>query len=150
MAPRPPTSSSPDPLKTLAGYGISSFLVLTGLVALLTPTTMAAAFGLPITNTPLSSLTSSSPTSALFTPAATATAAAFVQCFGARNLTMGILNTIFIQRGDLRAASTLAGLLAIDGLLDAFVTGRGAGLAWALPHVLGAGVIVPVARWMGA
>lgn len=50
----------------------------------------------------------------------------------------------------MRSASTLAGLLAIDGLLDGVITGRGAGWVWAVPHVVASVAILPVSWWMAA
>jgi hypothetical protein len=115
-------------LKVGAGYFISAFLLGTGVVGLASPATLAYLFGMPIQSGTY--------------------AASFVQCFGSRNLTLGILNTIFLQRGNLQAAGTLAGLLAIDGGLDAIITYNQAGALWAAPHVLGAAVIPFVSRWM--
>jgi hypothetical protein len=121
-------SQQQQELKVGAGYFVSAFLLGTGIVGLASPTTLALLFGMPI-----------EPGSY---------AAGFVQCFGSRNLTLGILNTIFLQRGNLQAAGTLAGLLAIDGGLDAVITYNQAGALWAMPHVLGAAVIPFVSRWM--
>lgn len=128
----PPSPSHPrqDPNKLYAGYFVSLFLLSTGLTGLLTPTLLAAAFGMPI--------------------ASNTHASGFVQCFGSRNLTLGILNTVFLQQGNLKASATLAGLLAIDGALDAVVTYGFGGWVWALPHVGGAVVIPFVSRWMAS
>jgi len=119
-----------DPNKLYAGYFVSAFLLSTGLAGLLTPTLLASCFGMPI--------------------ASSTYASGFVQCFGSRNITLGILNTVFLQQGNLKASATLAGLLAIDGALDAVVTYNFGGVVWALPHAMGAAVIPFVSRWMAA
>lgn len=126
MPPSPPRAV--DPNKLYAAYFVSAFLLGTGLTGLLTPTLLAAAFGMPISSQTY--------------------AAGFVQCFGSRNLSLGILNTVFAQQGNLKAAATLAGVLAIDGALDAVVTYSYAGVLWAVPHAAGAMVIPFVAGWM--
>jgi hypothetical protein len=116
--------------KLLANYGIAGFLLSTGLVMLLSPTTMAAGFGMPIQDDTF--------------------AAGFVQCMGGRNLTLGILASLFLQRKDLRAVATMATLLAVDGLIDGFVTYKYAGVGAALPH-FGAAAIIPfVSAWMSS
>ena len=89
------------------GYFTSAFLLSTGVVAIISPITIAAAFGMPIQ--------------------ANTYAAGFVQCFGSRNLTLGLLNTVFVRNGNLQAAGLLASLLAVDGLLDGIVTSQYAG-----------------------
>jgi len=130
MPPSAPAFPRHDPNKLYAGYFVSFFLLSTGLTGLLTPTLLAACFGMPI--------------------ASNTYASGFVQCFGSRNLTLGILNTVFLQQGNLKAAATLAGLLAVDGALDAVVTYGFGGWIWALPHLLGAAVIPFVSRWMAS
>lgn len=120
--------AQPDPLKLGAGYFVSAFLLGTGIIGLLSPPTMSALFGMPVQSHSF--------------------AASFVQCFASRNLTLGILNTLFLQREDIRAAGLLSGLLAIDGTLDAWITWGQAGAFYAMPHIVGAAVIVPVSRWM--
>jgi hypothetical protein len=75
-------------------------------------------------------------------------AAGFVQCMGGRNLTFGIIASIFLQRRDLRAVATMATLLAVDGCVDGLVTYKYAGVGAALPH-FGAATIIPfVSAWM--
>ena len=123
------SGASHNPTKLYTGYFVSAFLLSTGLTGLLAPTLLASCFGMPI--------------------ASNTYASGFAQCFGSRNLTLGILNTVFLQQGNLKAAATLAGLLAVDGALDAWVTWGMAGWVWALPHVAGAAVIPFVASWMG-
>jgi hypothetical protein len=116
------------PPKLLANYGVTGFLLSTGLFALLAPTTFAAGFGMPIE--------------------ADTFASGFVQCMGGRNLTFGIIAGIFLQRGDVRAVSTMATMLAVDGCVDGLVTLKYAGLGFALPH-FGAAAVVPfVSAWM--
>jgi hypothetical protein len=125
-----PTSANMSNLKLLANCGVTGFLLSTGLVMLLSPTTMAAGFGMPIQDDTF--------------------AAGFVQCMGGRNLTLGIMATIFLQRGDLRAVATMATLLAVDGLVDGLVTYKYAGVGAALPH-FGAAAIIPfVSAWMSS
>ncbi|KAK3659763.1 hypothetical protein LTR56_001127 [Elasticomyces elasticus] len=120
----------PDQLKLLANYGVTGFLLTTGLVGLLAPTTMAALFGMPVE--------------------ADSYASGFVQCMGGRNLTFGIIAGIFLQRGDLKAVATMAGLLAVDGFIDGCVTLKHASMVAAIPH-FGAAFIIPfVAMWMGS
>jgi hypothetical protein len=115
-------------LKLLANYGVTSFLLSTGLFALLLPTTFAAGFGMPIQDDTF--------------------AAGFVQCMGGRNLTFGIIAGIFLQRGDLRAVATMATMLAVDGVVDGLVCLKYASAVAAAPH-FGAAAIIPfVANWM--
>jgi hypothetical protein len=117
-------------LKLLANYGVTGFLLSTGLLALLSPTTMAALFGMPIQDDTF--------------------AAGFMQCIGGRNLTFGIIASIFLQRRDLRAVATMATLLAVDGCVDGVVTYKYSGVAAALPH-FGAAAIIPfVSSWMSS
>lgn len=117
-------------LKLLANYGVTAFLLSTGLLMLLSPTTMAALFGMPIEDDTF--------------------AAGFVQCMGGRNLTFGIIAGIFLQRRDLRAVSTMASMLTLDGLVDGLVTFKYAGFGAALPH-FGAAAVVPfVSAWMAS
>ena len=110
------------------GYFTSAFLLSTGLVALISPTTMATGFGMPIQ--------------------ANTFAAGFVQCFGSRNLMLGLLNTVFVRNGNLQAAGLLASLLAVDGFLDGIVTYKYAGALASVPHVVAAAIIPFVGRWM--
>ncbi|KAF2821189.1 hypothetical protein CC86DRAFT_110300 [Ophiobolus disseminans] len=115
-------------LKLLANYGVTGFLLSTGLFALLAPTTFAAGFGMPVEVDTFAS--------------------GFVQCMGGRNLTFGIIATIFLQKRDLKAVATMATMLAVDGAIDGLVCMKYAGLGFALPH-FGAAAIVPfVANWM--
>jgi hypothetical protein len=115
-------------LKPLAPYGITAFLLSTGATMLLSPTTMAAGFGMPIEDNTF--------------------AAGFVQCMGGRNLTFGIIASIFLQRGDVRAVATMATLLAVDGVVDGLVTLKYAGWGAAAPH-FGAAAVVPfVSAWI--
>ncbi|CAN9482036.1 unnamed protein product [Alternaria alternata] len=117
-------------LKLLANYGVTGFLLSTGLFALLAPTTFAAGFGMPV---PADSF-----------------ASGFVQCVGGRNLTFGIIAAIFLQRGDVRAVSLMATMLAVDGVVDGLVTMKHAGMGFALPH-FGAAAIIPfVSSWMAS
>ncbi|KAF2628165.1 hypothetical protein BU25DRAFT_40891 [Macroventuria anomochaeta] len=120
--------SSPAPFKLLANYSVTGFLLSTGLLGLLSPKTMAALFGMPIQDNTFAS--------------------GFVQCMGGRNLTFGIISAIFVQRRDLRAAATMATLLAVDGCVDGWVTWRYAGIWAAVPHFGAAAVIPFVAAWM--
>jgi len=115
-------------LKLLANYSVTAFLLSTGALALLSPTTMASLFGMPITDNTLAS--------------------GFVQCMGGRNLTFGIISAIFVQKRDLKAAGTMATLLAVDGCVDGWVTWTYAGLGAALPHFGAAAVIPFVSAWM--
>ena len=117
-------------LKLLANYSVTAFLLSTGLLALLSPTTMAALFGMPIQNDTFAS--------------------GFVQCMGGRNLTFGIISAIFVSRRDLKAAATMATLLAVDGCVDGWVTWRYAGMGAALPHFGAAAVIPFVSAWMAS
>jgi hypothetical protein len=117
-------------LKLLANYGVTGFLLSTGLVMLLSPTTMAAGFGMPIQDDTF--------------------AAGFVQCMGGRNLTFGIIAGIFLQRRDLRAVATMATLLAVDGVVDGLVTMKYAGWGAAAPHFGAAAVIPFVSAWMSS
>ncbi|KAF3038415.1 hypothetical protein E8E11_001542 [Didymella keratinophila] len=82
-------------LKLLANYSITAFLLSTGALALLSPTTMASLFGMPIADNTFAS--------------------GFVQCMGGRNLTFGIISAIFVSKRDLKAAATMATMLALDG-----------------------------------
>jgi hypothetical protein len=117
-------------LKLLANYGVTGFLLSTGLFALIAPTTFAASFGMPI------------PTNTF--------ASGFVQCVGGRNLTFGIIAGIFLQRGDVRAVALMATMLAVDGVVDGMVTMKYAGVGYALPHFGAAAVIPFVSRWMAS
>jgi hypothetical protein len=117
-------------LKLLANYGVTGFLLSTGLFALIAPTTFAAGFGMPI-------------------PADTF-ASGFVQCVGGRNLTFGIIAGIFLQRGDVKAVALMATMLAVDGFVDGMVTMKYAGVGYALPHFGAAAVIPFVSRWMAS
>lgn len=117
-------------LKLLANYSVTGFLLSTGLLMLLSPTTMAALFGMPVQDNTFAS--------------------GFVQCMGGRNLTFGIISAIFVQRRDLRAAATMATLLAVDGCIDGWVTWKYAGPIAAAPH-FGAAAIIPfVSAWMSS
>ena len=115
-------------LKLLAHYGVTGFLLSTGALALLSPTTMAALFGMPIQDNTFAS--------------------GFVQCMGGRNLTFGIISAIFVQKRELKAAATMATLLAVDGCVDGWVTWRYAGIGAAVPHFGAAAVIPFVSAWM--
>lgn len=115
-------------LKLLANYSVTSFLLTTGLLALLSPTTLAALFGMPIQDDTF--------------------AAGFVQCMGGRNLTFGLISAIFVQRRDFRAAATMATMLAVDGVVDGLVTAKYAGWGPASPHFVAAGLIPFVSAWM--
>lgn len=115
-------------LKLLANYGVTGFLLGTGVVGLFSPTTMAALFGMPVHENTF--------------------AAGFVQCMGGRNLTFGIISSIFLQRGDLQAVGTMASLLAVDGCVDGWVTLKYAGGLAATPHFVAAAIIPFVSRWM--
>ena len=117
-------------LKLLANYSVTAFLLSTGLLALLSPTTMAALFGMPIQDDTFAS--------------------GFVQCMGGRNLTFGIISAIFVSRRDLQAAATMATLLAVDGCVDGWVTWRYAGMGAALPHFGAVAVIPFVSAWMAS
>lgn len=117
-------------LKLLANYSVTTFLLTTGLLALLSPTTMAALFGMPIADNTFAS--------------------GFVQCMGGRNLTFGIISGIFVQRRDLRAAATMATMLAVDGVVDGLVTWKYAGLLAAGPHFVAAAMIPFVSAWMSS
>jgi hypothetical protein len=117
-------------LKLLANYGVTGFLLSTGLFALLAPTTFAAGFGMPIS--------------------ADTFASGFVQCMGGRNLTFGIIAAVFLQRGDVRAVALMATMLAVDGFVDGLVTMKYAGLGFALPHFGAAAVIPFVSSWMAS
>ncbi len=122
--------SDQQSLKLLANYSVTGFLLSTGLLALLSPTTMAALFGMPISDNTF--------------------AAGFVQCMGGRNLTFGIISAIFVQRRDLKAAATMATLLAVDGFVDGCVTFKYSGLGAAVPHWGAAAVIPFVSAWMAS
>jgi hypothetical protein len=117
-------------LKLLANYSVTAFLLSTGFLALISPTTMAALFGMPIQDDTFAS--------------------GFVQCMGGRNLTFGIISAIFVARRDLKAAATMATLLAVDGCVDGWVTWRYAGMGAALPHFGAAAVIPFVSAWMAS
>lgn len=122
--------SNQNSLKLLANYSVTGFLLSTGLVGLLSPKTLAAGFGMPIEDDTF--------------------AAGFVQCMGGRNLTFGIIASIFLQRRDLRAVATMATLLAVDGCVDGLVTYKYANVAAALPH-FGAAAIIPfISAWMSS
>jgi len=124
------TMSTQQQLKDLANLTIPAFLLSTGLLGLLSPTTLAAGFGMPI----------DSPSHA----------EGFVQCMGGRNLTFGLIAAIFLQRGDRKAVGTMAGLLAVDGAIDGWVCYKYAGLVAASPHWVAAAGIPFVASWMGS
>lgn len=115
-------------LKLLANYSVISFLLSTGVLGLLSPTTMAALFGMPIQEHTFAS--------------------GFVQCMGGRNLTFGIISAVFVQQRNLRAAGTMAALLAIDGCIDGWVTWKYAGIVAAAPHFGAAAAIPFVSAWM--
>ncbi|KAL5114076.1 hypothetical protein ACEQ8H_008053 [Pleosporales sp. CAS-2024a] len=117
-------------LKLLANYGVTGFLLSTGLAFLLSPTTMAAGFGMPVQDNTF--------------------AAGFVQCMGGRNLTFGLIAGIFLQRGDLKAVATMATLLAVDGVVDGLVTYKYSGVGAALPHFGAAAMIPFVSAWMSS
>jgi hypothetical protein len=120
--------SNQNSLKLVANYFVTGFLLSTGLTALLSPTTFAAGFGMPIEDNTF--------------------AAGFMQCVGGRNLTFGVIASIFLQRRDLKAVATMATMLAIDGCVDGLVTYKYSGVGAALPH-FGAAAIIPfVANWM--
>ncbi|TKA77906.1 hypothetical protein B0A55_03348 [Friedmanniomyces simplex] len=116
--------------KLLTAYMVTTFLLSTGALALLSPTTLALLFGMPIP------------------PASHA--AGFVQCIGGRNLTFGLISAVFVRKGDLRAVATMAGFLAVDGAVDGWVMWRYAGLVAAAPHWVAAAAVPFVARWMGS
>lgn len=122
--------STQESLKLLANYGVTGFLLGTGLLALSSPTSMAAGFGMPIQDDTF--------------------AAGFVQCMGGRNLTFGIIASIFLQRRDLRAVATMATLLAVDGVIDGLVTYKYSSVAAALPHFVAAAIIPFVSAWMSS
>lgn len=124
--------SNQKSLKLLANYGVVGFLLSTGLVGLLSPTTMAAGFGMPVE--------------------ADSFAAGFVQCMGGRNLTFGIIASIFLQRRDLRAVATMATMLAVDGVVDGLVTYKYADAAVlaAAPHFVAAAIIPFISAWMSS
>jgi hypothetical protein len=122
-------SSQTDP-KLLASYFVAAFLLATGLLGLLSPTTLAAGFDMPV--------------------APDSVAAGFVQCMGGRNLTLGLIATVFLQREDRRAVATMAMLLAVDGCVDGWVCWRYAGVGAALPHFGAAAVIPFLSAWMGS
>lgn len=117
----------------MANYAVASFLLSTGLVGLLSPTTMATGFGMPVK--------------------ADSFAAGFVRCMGGRNLTFGIIASIFLSRGDLRAVATMATMLAVDGVVDGLVTYSYAqngvdGVIFAAPHFIAAALIPFLSAWM--
>ncbi|KAK0251046.1 hypothetical protein LTR91_005750 [Friedmanniomyces endolithicus] len=118
----------PTPAKRLFAYTIPAFLLLTGAVALLSPTTLASAFGMPIP--------------------AHSHAAGFVQCIGGRNLTFGLISAVFAAREDLRALGTMAGFLALDGAVDGWVCWKYAGLMAAAPHWVAAVGVPFVGMWL--
>ncbi|KAH7071981.1 hypothetical protein BKA63DRAFT_567907 [Paraphoma chrysanthemicola] len=117
-------------LKLLANYGVTGFLLGTGVFAIFSPTTFAAGFGMPIQDDTF--------------------AAGFVQCMGGRNLTFGIIASIFLQRRDLKAVATMATLLAVDGVVDGLVCLKYASGIAALPHFGAAAVIPFVSAWMSS
>lgn len=119
-------------MKLLANYGVTGFLLSTGLVGLLSPTTMAAGFGMPIEDETF--------------------AAGFVQCMGGRNLTFGIIASIFLQRRDIRAVATMATMLAVDGVVDGLITYKyaDASVLAAAPHFIAAAVIPFISAWMSS
>ncbi|KAL6710813.1 hypothetical protein ACN47E_007870 [Coniothyrium glycines] len=117
-------------LKLFANYGVTSFLLSTGLLALLSPTTMASLFGMPIADNTYAS--------------------GFVQCMGGRNLTFGIISGIFVARGDFKAAGTMATMLAVDGVVDGLITWKYASAGAASPH-FGAAALIPfISAWMSS
>jgi len=115
-------------IKTTIGYLVSAFLFTTGVVGLTSPTTLAAGFGQPTNNG--------------------TTAAAFVQCFGARNFTVGIAVAILTQKRNWQAVGLITSLLAIDGFSDAWVCWREAGFIWAVPHLIPSVMIPFIGRWI--
>ena len=117
-------------LKLLANYTVTGFLLSTGLLGLLSPITLAAGFGMPIEDDTFAS--------------------GFVQCMGGRNLTFGIISGIFVAQRNLKAAATMATLLAVDGCVDGWVTWKYAGVGAAVPHFVAAGVIPFVSAWMAS
>ena len=117
-------------LKLLANYTVTGFLLSTGLLGLLSPTTMAAGFGMPIEDDTFAS--------------------GFVQCMGGRNLTFGIISAIFVAQRNLKAAATMATLLAVDGCVDGWVTWKYAGVGAAVPHFVAAAGIPFVSAWMAS
>lgn len=108
------SNTSQNQLKVLANYSICAFLLSTGLFALLLPTSFAAGFGMPIQPNTF--------------------AAGFVQCMGGRNLTLGILASVFAKGGDWKSVGLVALLLGVDGVVDGWVVGRYAGWVFAAPH----------------
>ncbi|KAK0818598.1 hypothetical protein LTR75_002511 [Friedmanniomyces endolithicus] len=114
----------PTPAKRLTAYTIPAFLLLTGALALLSPTTLASAFGMPIP--------------------AYSNAAGFVQCIGGRNLTFGLISAVFASREDLWVVGTMAEFLALDGAVDGWY----AGLMAAAPHWVAAVGVPFVGMWL--
>lgn len=119
----------PSQLHLLAYASIPIFLLATGLLALFSPTTLAALFGMPIQPHTIP--------------------AGFVQCIGGRNLTFGLISATFVRRGDWKAVRTMAGLLAVDGFVDGWVCWRYAGLVAAVPHFVAAVGVLGVVGWVG-
>ncbi|KAF1924531.1 uncharacterized protein M421DRAFT_424663 [Didymella exigua CBS 183.55] len=117
-------------LKLLASYSITAFLLSTGVLALLSPTTVAALFGMPIADNTFAS--------------------GLVQCMGGRNLTFGIISAVFISKRIQKAAATMAPMLAIDGCVDGWVTWRYAGMGAAVPHFGAAAAIPFMSAWMSS
>lgn len=125
-----PLTHTPIPadLKLLTLRFIPLFLLSTGLLALLSPTTMATLFGMPIESSTF--------------------AAGFVQCMGGRNFTFGIIASMLLVRREYKSVARMAGCLAVDGAVDGFVTLKYAGWVAAAPH-FGAAVLVPfLSGWM--
>lgn len=126
----PTSNMDQGSLKLAANYFVAGFLLSTGATALLSPTTLAAGFGMPVEDGTF--------------------AAGFIQCMGGRNLTFGIISAIFVQRGDFRSAGTMATLLALDGFVDGLVTYRYAGWLASAPHFVAAAIIPFVSGWMSS
>jgi len=120
---------NPPAQKRLLSYAISAFLLGTGALGLTMPQALALLFGQSV--------------------APGSSAYAFVQCMASRNFSLGIAVAECTRRGNWHAVSTLAGVLALDGCVDAWVTYRQAGWMWAAPHALGGLGIPFVARWLG-
>ncbi|KAF9690787.1 hypothetical protein EKO04_011135 [Ascochyta lentis] len=116
------------PQKRLFHLFIPAFLLSTGLLGLLSPTTLASLFQMPV--------------------APSTHAAGFVQCMGGRNLTFGLISAVFVRRGDWGAAATMAGFLAVDGVVDGWVAWGYAGFGAAVPHFLAAAGVPFLAVWM--
>lgn len=117
-------------LKLLANYFVTTFLLSTDALALLSSTTLASLFAMPIADNTFAS--------------------GAVQCIGGRNLTFGIISAIFVPERDLRAAATMATMLALDGCVDGWVMWRYAGVVTAPPHFGAAAMIPFVAAWMSS